>query len=483
MHWLRAAGLAGSLLVFSWPTIAPAGSRFALSFPVVTLVFIGALLALTLGWTHTPGPDAVTGRGTSTGFAWLVGGTASALFALGLGTMLQTVLNTPITPLRADMLPVIEMAIRRLATGHDPYGMYEMPWLVPLPYGPVMWVPFTIPVALGIDMRAVTLVGVLFVPAWCAIAATVDASRRRWSSAIGWLIVLAAIVLNPDLRRFSTIGHSPAYWPLILPFAALVRRERWLGAAALLALLLVGRSTTIAIVPVFFMTVWIRAPQALTRALLVWAAVVAVLIVPFFLWDPPAMWYGMVASYPRIMKQSVWVHFPQWVTDTIGLTGWLLARHRAVLVEASQMIAMAAVWAASWGAIRRGRAPLPWMACSLAVFCMTSLWPVYYIYFDALLLFVCAALVETPVPGVPLLSTPRRAATINSAKSLGFDREIGSIEPGKLADLVVLDRKPLENLRHTESIFRVMLNGRLYDTSLNEVGAAQPRPRLWFEGR
>jgi len=28
-----------------------------------------------------------------------------------------------------------------------------------------------------------------------------------------------------------------------------------------------------------------------------------------------------------------------------------------------------------------------------------------------------------------------------------------------------------------------MLNGRLYDTSLNEVGAAQPRPRLWFEGR
>ena len=76
-----------------------------------------------------------------------------------------------------------------------------------------------------------------------------------------------------------------------------------------------------------------------------------------------------------------------------------------------------------------------------------------------------------------------RAATINSAKSLGFDREIGSIEPGKLADLVVLDRNPLENLRNTESIFRVMLNGRLYDTSLNEVGSSQTRPRLWFEGR
>ena len=46
-----------------------------------------------------------------------------------------------------------------------------------------------------------------------------------------------------------------------------------------------------------------------------------------------------------------------------------------------------------------------------------------------------------------------RAATINPARSLGLDKELGSIEPGKLADLVVLDRNPLENIRNTESIF------------------------------
>jgi imidazolonepropionase-like amidohydrolase/Tol biopolymer transport system component len=75
-----------------------------------------------------------------------------------------------------------------------------------------------------------------------------------------------------------------------------------------------------------------------------------------------------------------------------------------------------------------------------------------------------------------------RSATMSPARSLGFEREIGSLEVGKLADLVVLDANPLDDLRNTQAIFQVMLNGRLYDRELNEVGGA-PRPRLWFEGR
>ena len=64
-----------------------------------------------------------------------------------------------------------------------------------------------------------------------------------------------------------------------------------------------------------------------------------------------------------------------------------------------------------------------------------------------------------------------RAATINGAWSLGLDKELGSIEKGKLADLIVLDRNPLENIRNTESISMVMVNGRLYDgKTLNQIG-------------
>ncbi|HVR43834.1 MAG TPA: amidohydrolase family protein [Thermoanaerobaculia bacterium] len=76
-----------------------------------------------------------------------------------------------------------------------------------------------------------------------------------------------------------------------------------------------------------------------------------------------------------------------------------------------------------------------------------------------------------------------RAATLWGAEYFGMERDLGSIEPGKLADLVVLDADPLEDIRNSESIRWVMVNGRLFDSmTMNEIGN-HPRTRrpLFFE--
>jgi adenine deaminase len=76
-----------------------------------------------------------------------------------------------------------------------------------------------------------------------------------------------------------------------------------------------------------------------------------------------------------------------------------------------------------------------------------------------------------------------RAATLNGAIYLGMDKEIGSLEVGKLADLIVLDKNPLEEITNSEYVRYTMLNGRLYDSAtMNEIGnRMQERLPFYFE--
>jgi imidazolonepropionase-like amidohydrolase/Tol biopolymer transport system component len=76
-----------------------------------------------------------------------------------------------------------------------------------------------------------------------------------------------------------------------------------------------------------------------------------------------------------------------------------------------------------------------------------------------------------------------RCATINGAKYLGMDHQIGSLKKGKLADLIVIDGNPLENLQDSENVEYTMVNGRLYDAAtMNEVGNYdRKRSKFYFE--
>lgn len=73
-----------------------------------------------------------------------------------------------------------------------------------------------------------------------------------------------------------------------------------------------------------------------------------------------------------------------------------------------------------------------------------------------------------------------KAATINGANYIGAGNDIGSLKKGKLADLIVMDKNPLDDIRNSESIIYTMINGRLYDTeTMNEIGN-HPKERTEF---
>jgi hypothetical protein len=78
-----------------------------------------------------------------------------------------------------------------------------------------------------------------------------------------------------------------------------------------------------------------------------------------------------------------------------------------------------------------------------------------------------------------------RVGTIFGAEAIGLGQELGSLEPGKLADLQVLDANPLDDIANTNTVRYVMKNGRLYEAeTLREIWPRQREaPKPWWRDR
>lgn len=75
-----------------------------------------------------------------------------------------------------------------------------------------------------------------------------------------------------------------------------------------------------------------------------------------------------------------------------------------------------------------------------------------------------------------------RGATYDGAKALGMDKDLGSIEPGKLADFAIIKGDVLQDIRLSEMVTYTMINGRLFDTkTMTEIlsGDFEPKPMFF----
>ena len=76
-----------------------------------------------------------------------------------------------------------------------------------------------------------------------------------------------------------------------------------------------------------------------------------------------------------------------------------------------------------------------------------------------------------------------KAATINGANYIGAGNDIGSLKKGKLADLIVLNKNPLDDIRNSESIIYTMINGKIYNSeTMDEIDdESKTRSKFYWE--
>jgi hypothetical protein len=121
--------------------------------------------------------------------------------------------RTPITATIADMLPLVQAACVRLASGTNPYGSaYAMPWELPLTLWPGLWLPYMVPHSLALDLRWVHIAVVVCLATLFGlfiVRSTSDLTTRGQATLAASFCALFLFHCHPtDVERKSWNGAS-----------------------------------------------------------------------------------------------------------------------------------------------------------------------------------------------------------------------------------------------------------------------------------
>ncbi len=384
--------LAGAFLVLGFPNSEwyPEADRTAQR--LMGTVLLGALSVLWACALFRAGkrlPAPLTRR---VGSAVLVAISMVVLFGYTIDRMVDQLLRIPIDAYRADMLVVIEESLKQFTAGQNPYQMYRVPWPVPLPYGPGLWLPFVVPFSLGIDLRYLSILGSLVIPIAAATVLVQDAACGRWWRTVVLGFLLVTMVTSPVLLGFLPAAHTPAYWPLLLAFTWFFARRKIVVASVLLGLMLAARTTMVVLVPVFLIHLWLRHRKSFLPGAGAVGAAAMLPFLPFAVTDPKGLWHCMVVDYVERVKPFVWSR-PEWLDDTFGLTAWLVRNGWEVVLAPVQIGLLAIVYLVSIRFASRAMGALVLMVLALLAFSTTVFWPVHYLHLDVLMLASCVLLV------------------------------------------------------------------------------------------
>lgn len=302
---------------------------------------------------------------------------AGAVLA-GVGLRAFDFIALPIDARRADMIPLVQVAVSRVLEGHDPYVLYGMPWPLPLTYMPLAWLAYVPAVLAGIDLR--------WTSAACELGLLALLWRKARPESRPLLLAFAAWFASTVMPYTDAITAMPVQSCALAASTVLVATR---SRAAPAALGVAAATTPLvgALAPLVALAWWREGGWRLVaKRAAVAAAVFAVLVVPWIIGNPRGFWVGPVRWFNNIdgFPRRTWNQSHAWAWVP-GLTGvfWTFGLQR--LLRPVQVVLVGAVLVVFARASRGSRTVDPVAFAQVALATLVAfvafnviVWPYHY---------------------------------------------------------------------------------------------------------